>query len=237
MAVVCISGGFDPIHDGHLDMIEAASLCGEVHVILNSDEWLTRKKGFVFLPWKTRARLLYSMKNVANVHFVDDSDNTVCATLKKIHPDYFANGGDRTDTNTPEKELCEQMGIKMLWGVGGGKTDSSSDIARRAVVQRKWGTYEVLAEGDGWKVKRLVVDPRNALSYQSHQHRTERWFTMEGTADTFIEGACYRINKGSGMVVPAGRKHQLENKQDVPLVMIEIQYGDYLGEDDIQRFS
>ena len=127
-----ISGGFDPIHKGHIRMIREAVKKGEVLVIVNSDAWLMRKKGYVFMPFEERVEIIKSIKGVRDTSVVgiDDSDNTVCEALRKFKPDYFANGGDRTNTNTPEMALCEELGIEMLWEVGGGKVQSSSTLTK-----------------------------------------------------------------------------------------------------------
>lgn len=125
---VAVSGGMDPIHFGHVRMIQEAAQFGEVIVILNSDEWLMRKKGFVFMPWEQRAEIIESIKGVTKVVRVDDSDGSVCEALRREKPTYFANGGDRTNKNTPEMDVCAELGISMLWGVGGGKIQSSSDL-------------------------------------------------------------------------------------------------------------
>jgi cytidyltransferase-like protein len=128
---VAVSGGMDPIHFGHVRMIQEAAQFGEVIVILNSDEWLMRKKGFVFMPWEERAEIIESIKGVRKVVRVDDSDGSVCEALRREKPTYFANGGDRTNKNTPEMEVCTDLGISMLWGIGGGKIQSSSDLVAR----------------------------------------------------------------------------------------------------------
>ena len=125
---VAVSGGMDPVHKGHIRMIQEAAQFGDVIVILNSDEWLMRKKGFVFMSWEERAEILESIKGVKKVVRVDDSDGSVCEALRREKPTYFANGGDRTDKNTPEMEVCVDLGISMLWGVGGGKIQSSSEL-------------------------------------------------------------------------------------------------------------
>jgi D-beta-D-heptose 7-phosphate kinase/D-beta-D-heptose 1-phosphate adenosyltransferase len=109
-------------------MIQEAAKVGKVVVILNSDDWLLRKKGFRFMPWDERAEIIMSISGVSDVVNVDDSDGTVCEALMRVRPDFFANGGDRGQTNTPEISLCRELGIKMLWGVGGGKVQSSSDL-------------------------------------------------------------------------------------------------------------
>ena len=127
---IMVSGGFDPIHKGHIRMIQEAARKGDVIVIINSDEWLMRKKGFVFMPFEERVEIIKSIKGVTSSLGIDDSDNTVCEALRKYRPDYFANGGDRTNTNTPEMAVCEELGIEMLWEVGGGKVQSSSALTK-----------------------------------------------------------------------------------------------------------
>jgi len=123
-----LSGGFDPIHIGHIRMILAAAKLGSVIVVANSDDWLMRKKGYIFMPWEERAEILKSIRGVAEVIRVDDIDGTVCDALKTVRPDIFGNGGDRNNRNTPEKAVCKQYGIKMAWGLGGTKVQSSSDL-------------------------------------------------------------------------------------------------------------
>ena len=123
---VAVSGGFDPIHKGHVRMIQAASAFGSVIVIANSDEWLMRKKGYVFMPFEERAEILESIKGVTAVVKAKDDDETVCETLKDLRPNMFANGGDRKDDNVPEVAVCKELDIQMLWNVGGDKIQSSS---------------------------------------------------------------------------------------------------------------
>ena len=123
---IVVSGGFDPIHVGHVRMIQEASVFGDVIVILNSDDWLIKKKGYTFMPFEERAEILTSIKGVTKVVPTIDLDNTVCETLRQLKPTYFANGGDRKEGNVPEENVCKREGIVMLWGVGGGKIQSSS---------------------------------------------------------------------------------------------------------------
>lgn len=131
---VMVSGGFDPIHGGHVQMIREAAKYGNVIVVANSDEWLMRKKGYVFMSWEERAKILREIKGVILVAAVDDTDGTVCDALYKLRPDYFANGGDRGKSNTPEQDVCEELEIEMLWGIGGDyKFNSSSDLAKNLV--------------------------------------------------------------------------------------------------------
>lgn len=127
---VAVSGGFDPVHVGHVRMILEAAEVGDVIVIANSDEWLMRKKGYVFMPWEERAEILASIRGVLKVVPVDDSDGTVCEALRREKPTFFANGGDRKTDNTPEMDVCSELGIGLLWEVGGGKIQSSSELVK-----------------------------------------------------------------------------------------------------------
>jgi|TARA_R110002020_G_scaffold84472_8_gene209242 cytidyltransferase-like protein len=126
--IVAVSGGFDPMHAGHVQLFELASKIGKVVVILNSDDWLTRKKGKAWMEFKDRAYVLQSCRFVTGVVPVDDSDDTVCQALREMRPDFFANGGDRVSSNTPELFVCKKIGVEMLFNVGGEKIYSSSDV-------------------------------------------------------------------------------------------------------------
>ncbi len=129
---VLVSGGFDPVHAGHIRMIRDAAQHGDVIIVANSDDWLYRKKGFVFMEWERRVEILNAIKGVILVDSVDDSDGTVCEAIRRLQPTYFANGGDRGKANTPEQAVCEEIGVKLLWGVGGEeKLDSSSELAKK----------------------------------------------------------------------------------------------------------
>ena len=131
---IMVSGGFDPVHVGHMRMIREASRWGDVVVVINSDEWLIRKKGYVFMPWEERAEIMGNIKGVKLVTNVDDSDGTVCKAIQRHRPDAFANGGDRKKNNTPEMEVCDDLGIQMLWGIGGTtKPQSSSWLVNKAM--------------------------------------------------------------------------------------------------------
>lgn len=127
---ICISGGFSILHFGHIRLIHEASKHGDLIVILNTDEWLERKYGKVVVPFNQRAEIMNSIKGVYAVVEAEDEDDTVCKSLCKLKPNYFANGGDRTLDNTPEIMTCLEFGIATLWGVGGPKLASSSELLK-----------------------------------------------------------------------------------------------------------
>ena len=135
--IVALSGGFDPIHVGHVRMIQSAAEMGDVIVIANSDEWLMRKKGYVFMKYEERQEILNAIKGVYDVVKASDIDDTVCATLLFLRPDIFANGGDRKEGNVPEYSLCEDMGIEMKFSVGGDDKPQSSSWLIEKVMNKK----------------------------------------------------------------------------------------------------
>lgn len=127
---IMLSGGFDPLHVGHVRMILAAkNFRSEVVIALNSDEWLLRKKGYCFMEWSERAEILRALH--ARVVHVDDFDGTVCEALRRVAPAYFGNGGDRANSDPKEHAVCEELGIKEIFGLGGGKVQSSSELVFR----------------------------------------------------------------------------------------------------------
>jgi len=134
--IVAVSGGFDPVHIGHIHLFKAAKKLGEkLIVILNNDNWLGKKKGSVLMPEKERKEIIEAFRCVDEVVLTDHKENpkdmSVCAELKKIKPDIFANGGDRKKNNVPEVEICKKLGIKMAWNVGGEKIRSSSELLKK----------------------------------------------------------------------------------------------------------
>ena len=142
MKIVAVSGGFDPIHDGHIQLFkEAGALGDKLVVILNNDNWLFTKKGYVFMSEEQRKVILEAIKHVDEIyltkHKFKDDDVSVCDALKDIKPDVFANGGDRFPDNIPEYKLCEESGIKMVFNVGGKKVESSSNLVKKYMEEKE----------------------------------------------------------------------------------------------------
>jgi len=135
--IVVTSGGFDPVHIGHVRLFKEAKKLGDKHVVIvNNDNWLMKKKGFVFMPENERKELLEALRDVDEVYLTKHpekpEDMSVCDALKDIKPDVFANGGDRTKKNIPEIPVCEEIGCEMIFSVGqGGKIQSSSWLVEK----------------------------------------------------------------------------------------------------------
>lgn len=136
--IMILSGGFDPVHKGHVRMFKAAkNMARKVIVGINSDEWLVRKKGEVFMNFAERAEIIKEFYSVDEVMMFNDKDNTAIDLLTRVQRLYpecslaFGNGGDRTDKNTPEKGFCDAYNIDMIWHLGGGKVQSSSNLLEK----------------------------------------------------------------------------------------------------------
>ena len=247
--VVIITGGFDPIHSGHLNYIKAASKLGDILVVgVNSDEWLVRKKGRSFMSYYERSQLITAINGVSWVWAFDDSDDSgkhIIQLVRKTMPDakiIFANGGDRTADNIPEMDIKDNN-LEFVFGVGGiDKANSSSHLLREWKVpktNRDWGYYRVLHEpSPEVKLKELVVYPGQRLSMQRHFNRSELWFVTEGTATLITDNN--RVDKYeqfSYINIPVESWHQLCNNTPDPLKIIEIQYGAKCIEEDIERIE
>ncbi len=103
--------------------------------------------------------------------------------------------------------------------------------------ERPWGTWTVLATGDGYAVKEIVVKPGEVLSLQSHEHRSEHWIVIAGTAEATVGEEVVRRGQNESVFIPAGTRHRIANVGDVPMRFVEVQTGDLLSEDDIQRYE
>lgn len=136
---MAVSGGFDPLHPGHIRLFKRAKTLGDkLVVILNNDNWVMKKKSYVFMHEKERKEVIEAIRWVDEVviskHPKNPQDMSVAQALKKFKPDIFANGGDRTKKNIPEVAVCQKIGCKMVFNVGkGGKIQSSSWLVDKAV--------------------------------------------------------------------------------------------------------
>lgn len=250
--IVLVTGGFDPIHSGHIAYFKAARALGDRLIVgLNSDEWLARKKGRAFMPWNERLCVINNLVMVDEVYTFDDDDGSARHFIQQVRAHYpharliFANGGDRTDKNILEMDV-QDPDLAFAFGVGGfNKANSSSWILeewKAPKAPRDWGYYRVLYEHNTEvKVKELTVEPGQRLSMQRHRDRAEHWFVAEGTATV------YTINRKSDaellglfekhqhIHIDRQEWHQLCNLGTEPLRVVEIQYGVRCEEQDIER--
>ena len=250
MKIVVVSGGFDPIHSGHIAYLEAAKKLGDKLIVaLNSDDWLIKKKGKFFMPFAEREIILKNLKPVNDViSFEDDELGSCKDALNKTklkYPDeeiLFCNGGDRNKENIPEMEVSD---VTFHFEVGGeDKKNSSSWILKNfehSSENRVWGKFYNLFVDENLKLKELIVDPKKGMSFQRHFHRNEIWFVSKGKclvnfskvdAENFQS---IELNKEQVFHVEKEAWHQITNPFDKPCHIIEIQYGEKTDDDDIGR--
>lgn len=243
--IALITGGFDPIHKGHVELIKAATHIGPVVVGLNSDRWLQNKKGMHFMPFEERKAILDMMRGVIQVIAFDDSDGTAINAIQVTQalfsePIVFCNGGDRTDQNIPEHDYCVQNNIEMRFGVGGGKANSSSWLlanwASSNQEQRQWGAFKTLyTNNDAVKVKELIVEPDKAISLQRHSARSEYWVVCSGTALVEKDGQQLTLTPGESVLIEESTWHRVRNVGHGLLKIVEVQHGHKCNEADIER--
>jgi len=252
MKIIVVSGGFDPIHSGHISYIKSAKDIGDhLIVALNSDEWLVNKKKKVFMNFKERKNILQNIEDVDEVISFDDDDYGSCINaLEKIKDKYpndeiiFCNGGDRNKSNIPEMKV---KGIEFIFGVGGDdKKNSSSSLLKNWKYDsedRLWGSFYNFYDSKEVKVKELIVNPKKGMSFQKHKHRNEIWLVTKGSCEVVYSNKDPNqkekviLEKFDKFIVNEGQWHQIVNPFEEKCHIIEIQYGDSVIEDDIERLS
>jgi len=252
MKIIIVSGGFDPIHSGHIAYFKSARSLGDKLVVaLNSDQWLINKKGKFFMPFNERKAIIENFADVDIViNFEDDdlgSATNALIKVKEMFPEEdiaFANGGDRNKGNIPEMSV---EGIEFIFSVGGDdKKNSSSWILKKWQYyheDRIWGSFYNLFEGEGVKVKELIVDPGKGMSFQKHFKRHEIWLVSQGSCvvnyskDSPENREHVTLNKFDKYIVPLGEWHQITNPFEETCRIIEVQYGEEVVEDDIERID
>lgn len=251
MDIILTSGGFDPLHSGHIALFNEAKKLGDMLIVgVNSNEWLARKKGQAFMDINDRLEIVKNLSVVDAAIVFDDSDGSACKAIEYCLETYsesnivFVNGGDRTSENIPEMKIKDPR-LTFDFGIGGThKINSSSKILsewKTPKTERKWGYYRVLhSDGPSTKVKELVVEPGQALSLQQHDQRSEYWLVSYGKGkirkghdiNSLKE---YSLKKHDSIVIETHEWHQLINDSTDELRIVEIQYGSNCIEEDIIR--
>lgn len=253
MKVVIVTGGFDPLHSGHIEYFKAAKELGDHLVVgVNSDAWLARKKGRPFMPFEERAAIIKELECVDEVIGFNDDDDSACKAIGQVLATkgsswtvVFANGGDRTNTTTPEYTTYGNANdVEFVFGVGGeDKKNSSSWILKewsQPTTERAWGKYTILDKGDGWQVKQLEFYEEHALSDQRHFKRSEHWHVVDGVINMFLEDksgnrTSHLLVPGDSIDIPTGYWHKAVNLDNKSAKVIEVWMGNELTEDDIER--
>ena len=249
MRVVIVTGGFDPLHSGHIEYFKAAKELGDHLVVgVNSDAWLERKKGKAFMPFEERCAIIKELDCVNEVIGFNDDDDTACAAIFTVLSTVgsqtkviFANGGDRTKDNIPEMIYND---VEFVFGVGGeDKKNSSSWILKewsQPTTERAWGKYTILDKGEGWQVKQLEFYEEHALSDQRHFKRSEHWHVVDGVINMFLEDksgnrTSHLLVPGDSIDIPKGYWHKAVNLDNKSAKVIEVWIGNELTENDIER--
>ena len=252
MKISVVSGGFDPIHSGHISYFEDAKSYGDLLVVaLNSDDWLIRKKGKPFLQFHERKKIVESLSQVDVVIGFDDDEKgsatNAILKVKKLYPDdeiFFCNGGDRNKENITEMAV---EGINFIFGVGGdNKMNSSSSILKEwnsNHEERIWGSFSTLYQDKVIKFKELIIKPGKGISFQRHFKRDEIWFVSNGKCNVKYapkdpnDTKVIKLNTFDTFTVRRNEWHQIYNPFDQECKIFEIQYGEQTNEGDIERLS
>ena len=253
---VIVSGGFDPLHIGHVRLIEAASKYGPVIVVVNSDKFLIDKKGYVFMNQEERIEIIKNIKNVHEVFLSIDHDHTVCKSIESLvnNPDYqisyFANGGDRkVISDIPETKICQTNNINLLFDIGGDKDQSSSLLVENMfdkmmlkkgnfnITKKPWGYFKSFISEQNYLLKKLVINKNEELSLQTHEYRDEHWIVVLGQILVELNGQLRPFNANDYIFIPKKSIHRIINDSKKTAIIIEIQYGNILAESDIKRID
>ena len=253
---VIVSGGFDPVHSGHIQLINKASKYGKVIVIINNDNFLKEKKGYFFMSCDERIKVIKNIKKVSKVFLSIDQDHTVIKSIdylvnkKKLNIEFFANGGDRkNESDIPENEVCKKNNIKLIFDIGGEKIQSSSSIVEtvfdkislrnndKNIIQKPWGYYKNLLNENDFLLKKLVINPKEELSLQSHKYRDEHWTVAFGEISMILDKSEKTLKIKESIMIPKGAIHKIINNTNEIAIIIEVQYGHILNENDINRIE
>lgn len=239
---VAVSGGFDPLHPAHLDHMEEASRLGNwLVVILNTDEFLMRKKGWVALPFLDRARIIHSLPFVDQIVPCIDRDQSVAETIRLIKPNIFAKGGDRDPSKVaipkPETDACEEVGCRIVYGVDRKVRASSTDFYLEAanLTSKPWGYEKMIFRDETSWLKVMHLWHGEEISLQHHTGREEKWRVTEGLPVLHLDGEEKHLSLNDFVDVPVTSEHRLSAPYGDVTIM-EMSRAVLLGaENDIVR--
>lgn len=252
MKTVLVTGGFDPLHSGHIEYFKEAKKLGDRLIVgLNTDTWLENKKGKAFMPFEERANIVKHLEMVDDVILVEDDEtggttNAIGYLLQTTTGKLIvANGGDRVDGNIPEQELYgDNKDVEFVFGIGGeDKKNSSSWILsnwEKPITERAWGSYRILDRNGEWQVKELSFEQGRALSDQRHFGRSEHWHVVDGVIVMILEDREGRKSNrtlipGDSIDIPTAYWHKAINIGNNTAKVIEVWLGKELTESDIER--
>ncbi len=247
--IALVSGGFDPVHLGHLKMFQDAKrISKKVVLLLNNDEWLTKKKGKPFMNQNQRKEILSEFKSISEVIIQTSSDPSSSSAIKEFAKKNrdklicYCNGGDRSSIkNIREYDVCNKLGIDLQFGIGGDKKiESSSDLTKNylgEIEKRPWGSYHIIAKNSGYQIKEIKVSINSKLSLQKHNNRAEFWQIIDGECFAIVGKEKYELKNNDHIYIPRDTIHRIENTGKKELIFIEIQLGNDIKEDDILRIE
>ena len=244
-----VSGGFDPVHVGHLRMFQdAKKIADKVILLLNNDEWLTKKKGKPFMNQNQRKEILKEFKSISEVIIQTSSDLSSSLAIEEFvnkNPKKsicYCNGGDRSNIkNIRESKVCKKLKVNLEFGIGGeNKIESSSDLTKNYlgdIEKRPWGNYHIIAKNLGYQIKEIKVSVNSKLSLQKHQNRAEFWQIIKGKCKVTVGDKQQELNDNDHIYIPKDTFHRIENIGGDELIFVEIQLGHDIKEDDIIRIE
>jgi len=244
-----VSGGFDPVHVGHLRMfLDAKKIANKVILLLNNDEWLIKKKGKPFMNQNQRKEILEEFTSISEVLIQSSSEPSSSKAIEEFvskNPNKsicYCNGGDRSSIkNIRESEICNKLGVNLEFGIGGeNKIESSSNLTKNYlgnIEKRPWGNYHIIAKNLGYQIKEIKVSVSSKLSLQKHQNRAEFWQIIKGSCKVTVGEKEYELKDNDNIHIPKNTLHRIENTGNQELIFIEIQLGMDIKEEDIVRIE